>query len=112
MAEFGWMENEDFRAEVEARVSRIAGLSGMTHYRQAIVTRLMSHLEEKKGIRLLEESRKASHLQRTKSDALNSVQLLVETAAQYAKADNRKLVTEDDLDKAYEAKFCMVWPFC
>jgi len=112
MAEFQWMESDDFRAEIESRVNRTAGSSGMSHYQQAIVSQLMSHLNEKKGVRLLEESKKAAHLQRTKLDALNSVQVLIETAAQYAREDRRTTVTKDDLDKAYKVKFCMVWPFC
>lgn len=112
MANFDWMESEDFRKEIDAKVSRTAAASGMEKYQPLIVDRLMSHLEEKRTLRIVEESRKTAFQQRTKTDALNAVQVLIDEASRIGKSVGRTTVTVEDFDKAYKAKFCMVWPFC
>ena len=95
-----------------SRVSSTASSAGMERYQTAIVDRLMLLLADRKQVRKLEESRKVGREQRTQSDALRSVNKLIESASSYAREEKRTTVTREDFEKAYQANFCMVWPFC
>jgi len=106
------MKDEKIKDEIRSSVSRTAGRAGMEQYQEGIVNSLVEKLETKRETRIIQESVKASVDQRTKSDALRSVEVLVTEACAIAKSEKRKLVTASDFDKAYQAKFCMVWPFC
>ena len=112
MPSFDWMKDEKFKDEIKNTVSQTAGRSGMDQYRTSIVNLLMGNLEKNRDARILTESAKISTEQRSKNDALRSVEVLITEACEIAKADNRKLVTESDFESAYQAKFCTVWPFC
>ncbi len=106
------MSDPDFRIEIDTEVSRAAAQAGMEQYRRAIADTLQSYLDSSRPRRLLEENRKIASEQRSKQDALRSVRVLVTEASRYASAAGRKIVTVEDIQAAYQAKFCQVWPFC
>jgi hypothetical protein len=109
---FDWMTDPRFRTEIEEEVSRTAGRTGMQRYQPAMADTLVSYMAARRPQRLQEELRKSVAEQRTKADALQSVQVLVAEASQRAAANRRDTVTVTDLEEAYQAKFCQVWPFC
>ena len=112
MAEFDWMRDPAFRSEIEATVSSTAAGAGMKQFQNDVVNKLMQHLTENREVLLEQEMTKTAGLRRSKLEALASVEVLVKEASQYASAEGRTLVRAGDLDKAYAARFCMVWPFC
>jgi len=112
VADFEWMADPAFRNEMEAEVVRAAKALGITQYESAIVDALQSYLATNVTRRLTEEILKSEREQRSKVDALHSVDILVEEAARQALAKKRSNITERDLREAYAAKFCQVWPFC
>jgi hypothetical protein len=112
MAEFDWMRDPAFRSEIEASVSSAAERAGMKRFQAEVVNQLMQHLAENRELLVEQEMTKTAGLRRSKSEALACVEELVKQASRYASADGRTLVRAADLDEAYEARYCMVWPFC
>jgi hypothetical protein len=68
----------------------------------------------------LQEDNRTLHLQRFlrfKSQAINrkiefSVRILLQTASGCAHRDQRTVLLREDMELAYKAHFCRVWPFC
>ena len=105
-------ETESFRTQIEETVSAEAANNQMERYQRTIVTYLRRLATDNEGLLMEREFRKAAAERRGIPDALRSVRELTREAARYAAADKRTLLTVDDMQKAYEAKFCQVWPFC
>ena len=112
MSEFDWMLGKEFKDEIRNQVKKDAGRYGMEKYQSEIGERLVSYLEKYREPLIESEIEKASYQRKKKVDALASIDILMENACEYAKKDNRTTVTVSDFEKAYEAKFCSVWPFC
>lgn len=112
MASYDWMTDPGLRAEIDGVVSDTAARAGLEQYQTGIAGTLVSLLDSNRPRRLEEELQKTASLQRTKQDALDSVRVLVKEASSYARAANRNVVTVEDFQMAYRAKFCQVWPFC
>jgi len=93
-------------------VSGEAARNEMREYQIAIIGYLQN-LASGNEITLMEsERRKAAGAQRGIEDALGSARELIRVASTYATADKRTLLTQSDVEKAYQARFCRVWPFC
>jgi hypothetical protein len=105
-------ETESFRDELERTVSAEAANNNMTHYQTAAINFLQEQARQNEPILMDREIRKAAGTRRGIPDALASARELVKEAAQYAAADKRTLITRADIEKAHNAKFCRVWPFC
>lgn len=112
MANFDWMNDPAFTTEIEARVSAAAARGRMERYELVIVAELGKLLRENAPQLLQEELVKVASVQRSKEDALQSVEVLILEASKIAGLEKRATVTGDDFRKAYAAKFCTVWPFC
>lgn len=112
MPSFDWMTSASFQSEIVETVEAAAARQGMQRYEVAIGTRLQAYLDQNRPQRLTEELKKVTAAQRTKADALASVTFLVTEASKLAAADRRTTVTEADLQKAYAANYCRIWPFC
>ncbi|BCS96648.1 hypothetical protein DSLASN_22800 [Desulfoluna limicola] len=112
MATFDWMTDPSFREEIEMVVKRVARENGMERYQNIIIEKLVGHLDNYQEVLLEQELKKSVFLQRSKQDAIRSIETLIKSASSIAKANNRTLLESSDFDSAYDAKFCMVWPFC
>jgi hypothetical protein len=106
-------ETEDFRQQIASTVSRVAGQNSMQEYENGIVTFLQNLATENENILMEREFRKsASERKRGVPDAAQSVAELTMEASRYAASEKRTVLRLSDMRKAYEAKFCQVWPFC
>ena len=112
MAQYDWMSDPGFRTELVEIVKRVAGQNGMEQYQTVIIDRLIGHVEENRQILVESELQKTAGVRKSKADATRSAEILIREACKYAKTDKRTLLEARDFDIAYEAKFCMVWPFC
>jgi hypothetical protein len=112
VAEFDWMKDPAFRNRIEEQVRNSAGRYGMRQYHTAIVGWIAEKIEENREVRVLSEMKQTASLRRSESDALNSVDLLLNYASENAKANDRETVTVADVQEAYRAHFCNFWPIC
>ena len=105
-------ETDDFKTRLTTIVADAATRRGLTHYQEAAIDFLQNLARDNEAILTEQELRKAAPERRGLFDALQSAQLLASVAASYAVSENRKTLTSDDMEKAYIANFCQVWPFC
>jgi histone H3/H4 len=105
-------ETEGFKEQLESTVSRETARNNLDRYHTGIIDYLQGLAIRNESTLMEREARKSASARRGIPDALISANILVEEAASYAAADNRKLLTRADIEKAYQAKFCRVWPFC
>lgn len=105
-------ETEIFKTQLTNTVASQAGESGVAQYQVRIVDYLQDLAVSNENFLMESELRKAASLRRGVPDALSSTKTLVKEASAYALADKRTVVTVADVEKAYRAKFCSVWPFC
>jgi len=105
-------ETETFATQLKTIVSTQAAESGMKEYQERIVNYLQNLATANESTLMESELRKSASSRRGVGDALSSARVLVKEASSYATADKRTLVTTADVEKAYRAKFCQVWPFC
>jgi hypothetical protein len=105
-------ETEEFGNRIEQTVRTMAGEQGMSRYQPRIVGHLQNLAVENERFlmrreRLLEESQ-----QRGIPDALESVRVVIREAANHAVRAGRTTLLLEDVEAAYEANFCNLWPFC
>ena len=105
-------ETEDFARRIRAAFSQEARRNGMDEYETAIIKYLQRLAMENEKILMEQEVKKAAGQRRGVSDAVQSVVVLAKAASEYAFSDERTTVRLDDIQSAYRAKFCQVWPFC
>ena len=105
-------ETTDFQNLLDNAVSSEAGLRGLASYQTSIVTYLQDLASGNERFLMEDEMRKSASTRRGTGDALNSARVLVKEASAYASADRRTTLELADIEKAYRAKFCQVWPFC
>lgn len=111
MAEYDWLESEEFKRRVRQRVAERARSEGLEIESSApflLTVYLENFLEENKRGELLKEASQ----RRDESDAFASVDELVKVAAANARARGSKFISTGDMQSAQTARFCMVWPFC
>jgi histone H3/H4 len=105
-------ETEEFRNLVRRNVREEAAMRGMKKYNPRIIGHLQSLAVKNERIlmareRLLEESQ-----QRGVQHAMGSVRVVMREAAANARRAGRTTLMLEDVEAAYEAKFCTLWPFC
>lgn len=105
-------ETERFKKLLDSTVSIETDNNNLERYQPSIIDYLQGLATRNESTLMEREVRKAAAAQRGIPDALMSASILVKEAATYATADKRKLLTQADVEKAYQAKFCRVWPFC
>jgi len=112
MADFSWMRSEEFKGKIKTQVSESARRYGMQEYRTSIPGWLEGKLAENMILNESTESQKEASKQRGESEALQSVNRLMEYACIIAKNNKRTLVTEQDVSAAYSENYCQFWPLC
>lgn len=105
-------EQSQFRELLERETSSTAGQSGLRFYNAAVVDYLQRLASENEVILMETELRKAQGSRRGIPEALVSARLLVKEASRVASAAGRDTLQVEDMQVAYRAKFCQVWPFC
>ncbi len=105
-------ETPSFQESLTSVISNEAAASGLTQYEQSVV-RFLQHLATANEPELNAiELRKVASARRGVPEALSSARELARLAATYAANDGRKVLSLSDMETAYRAKFCQVWPFC
>lgn len=111
MADYDWLESEEFKKSIGQRVLTRAKTKGFNVESSVafLLTVYLDHYrdENRRSELLKEESRR-----REQADALASVDVLMNEAAENAKDRKSNTISMADMRKAHKEKFCMVWPFC
>jgi hypothetical protein len=105
-------ETQGFKEQLTSVISSQAGTSGMAEYETRIADLLQGLATENEPVLMESELRKTASSRRGIPDALTSTRTLIREASSYAIADRRKILTKADVEAAYRAKYCQVWPFC
>ena len=105
-------ETQQFEDDLDKVISRTAGNQGLTKYQNSAVRFLRDLAISNESDLMIHEVKKAAGLRRGVREALKSAELLTREASRYARDDNRDTLTQADMQKAYQANFCQVWPFC
>ena len=105
-------ETENFRVQLENAVAQEAARNGITQYDGQIVKYLQDRATENEADLMAIEIRKAVTERRGVPDALKSARELIRVASVLVLGEDRKTLTQADVELAYRVKFCEVWPFC
>jgi len=105
-------ETQDFRNQLTNAISTEAAENRMGRYQTAIVDLLFDYARNNEADLMPIEFTKALPQRRGVANALESARTLVRDASLIARNDNRDLLTRADIEVAYRAKYCRVWPFC
>jgi hypothetical protein len=105
-------ETDQFRSQLESAIASEAGQRGMSRYQTSVVVFLQTLAENNETILFEAETHKAAGQRRGTAEALTSARDLVKVAASFASADHRTTLTLADMEAAYQAKYCQIWPFC
>lgn len=105
-------ETQGFRNALEQVIESQASSEGMRTYESQIVDYLRDlAFGNERDLMKAEESRPVGE-RRGIPEALTSARRLVIIGARFAAEDNRTLLKMGDVERAYRAQFCSVWPFC
>jgi hypothetical protein len=105
-------ETEDFRKKIADAISREVGRE---NYQPSIVDYLQKLAAGNEKSLMESEMRKSVGDRRGVHTALESVHVLVMEARSYQlprPGEKLNLLRLVDIEAAYKAKFCQVWPFC
>ena len=105
-------ETEEFRKQIQEAFITEAANNKTDRYEPEIIEYLQRLASENERLLMEREVRKTAAQRRGIRDALRSVEELTREASRYAAADKRTTVQLADMQKAYVAKLCQVWPFC
>lgn len=108
MPQFDWIQSSQFETVIRERIEARLQARGVSGYPYTFTGTLTALARENRAI--LEARQYPSP--RSQEDALRSVDLLVETAADIAQQAGRKDIDEATFGAALRARFCQVWPFC
>ena len=111
MADYDWLESEEFKKSIGQRVLARAKTEGFNVESSVafLLTVYLDHYkDENRGSEILKEGSR----RREQADALSSVDVLIKEAAENAKERKSNTISMADMRKAHKEKFCMVWPFC
>jgi hypothetical protein len=86
--------------------------NGMVEYDDSIVPFLQALATQNESGLMESERAKTALERRGLEDALVSARIIVRQAAEYARARRGTTLTVEDVQRAYRAQFCRVWPFC
>lgn len=105
-------ETNAFKRRLADALYEEATDKGLAGYEPEAVTFLQDLAIANESILMERELRKAAGTRRGITDALASARELAQEASRYARSEKRNTLSESDMEKAYGAKFCKVWPFC
>lgn len=105
-------ETEAFKEQLNDAVWTAAGRNNMKSYQTSIVDFLFDQARNNEEDLMRAEFSKSVQQRRGVSDALANARALVETASIMARREQRNLLTRADVEAAYRANYCSVWPFC
>ena|ERR1039457_21050 len=105
-------ETTQFRELIDREVSSVAGQFGLKQYRKAAVDYLQRLASENESALMETELRKTVASRRGTPEIVASVRALANEASRLASAAGRDTLLLEDMQKAYQVKFCQVWPFC
>lgn len=105
-------ETQQFKDQLKTAISSEAGRNSMNEYQTAIVDYLFDFARTNEPELMRVEFTKAVSERRGIPDALESARTIVRDASAIARNNNRIVLTRADVEIAYKAKFCRVWPFC
>ena len=105
-------ETQQFQDELKKIINNAAVSRHLARYQNRAYQFLQDLAIANESDLMTEELKKSAGVRRGMREALQSAESLAQEAADYAVADNRDILTVDDIQKAYQAKFCRVWPFC
>jgi hypothetical protein len=103
-------ETPEFREQIVNALPRIVREAGATVYDDEIIDYLLNLAidNERRDSRFLRDYTVETVLQLT----LASLERLIRQGVVYARQRRYRGVTLGDVEKAYQALFCRVWPFC
>jgi AICAR transformylase/IMP cyclohydrolase PurH len=104
-------ETDNFKNQLRAAISAEAVRNGLT-YDAAIVEYLQKLASENEKDLMERELRKSVGDRRGIQDALRSATELAAEAARNATMQKSNNLSLANIQDAYRAKFCRVWPFC
>jgi hypothetical protein len=106
-------ETDDFRKQLIEAVESEGSKNNLKTYESSVIDYLQRLASRNEAELMESEKRKAAGVRRRSiSDALESARELTREASRYAREDKRDNLRFEDIQKAYDAKFCRVWPFC
>jgi hypothetical protein len=105
-------ETDDFKKQLTDAISSEAGANNMQQYQLSVVDYLQNLAIVNERSLMVDEMRKSAGARRGVLEALGSARELTREASKYAALDRRTVLQESDIQAAYRAKFCQVWPFC
>lgn len=105
-------ETQQFRDQLTETIASEAGSNQMARYENAVVDFLLTRARANESILMESEMTKTASERRGIPTAIESARTLVKAASAIARANNRDLLTEADIEAAFQANFCRVWPFC
>ena len=105
-------ETTQFLNQLNEVIGRETDRTSLTHYESNIAVYLQSLAVRNEPILMERELKKAASDRRGVSAALVSVSQVVQEASRYAVLDRQTTLRLSDVQKACEAKFCQIWPFC
>ena len=111
MADYDWLESEEFKKSIGQRVIARAKTEGF-NVESSVTFLLTVYLDQYRDENRHSESLKEESKRREQADALESVDVLMKEAAENARDRKSKTISMADMRKAHKEKYCMVWPFC
>ena len=105
-------ETDEFLTMLRAAIVYDTSMAGLKEYEPSIVGFLQRLAIQNESALMEIERRKTPSERRGMRDAEASMHKLIKQAAGYAALEKRTVLKEVDVEQAYRALFCGVWPFC
>lgn len=105
-------ETEEFRNLVRHNVHTVATMRGMKKYNPRIIGHLQNLAVKNEEFLMAREHLLEESQQRGVQHAMRSVRVVMQEAAANARRAGRTTIMLEDVEAAYEAKFCTIWPLC
>lgn len=105
-------ETDQFKDRLKDIISNEAATNQLKEYEVAVVEFLFSRARDNEATLMRAELTKSAALRRGMTDAIQSARVLAKAASALARSESRTVLTAGDMEKAFQAHFCRVWPFC
>jgi hypothetical protein len=112
VALFDWLYDPGFEIVIKQQTRASAAGGGMRSYDTDIADRLVALLRSNRDEKVSIERQRAPASQRTRLDALHSVDFLIREAAREAISQGTTNLTIDHFNAAFRKHYCKFWPFC
>ena len=108
-----WLVDPAFEQLVKLQAASSAWRAGIDSVEDDVVNRIMDWLDEHRDTARASESLRPASQQRGPSDALASVDRLVQLASEIAlQRGTAARLQKGDIEGTYKQHFCGFWPFC